>query len=703
MKHILLTCFSALHIISVVAQMQSVDSIRIKMLNQNLSNVKGTAEVDLLNDIAWEYTWAGKDKTPAKNYAALAKEKAIQIKYERGLGYAYLTLSSITMDSDSTLSDSLCFAALSIAEKIKDSRLLGLCYYRRWDLIKAIGYFRQAGDLEGEAETATWLCSTFRNDPQFKDEGFNYCQRAVELAQRKWTHNISYGAWISQFAYENMALLYQRVGDYQSALEVLQRTKSLEPSAVVNVDHALAEVYAKKGARDSALFYIERFSEAHPKNARNLGAVAEVYLQVNEHRKAIPLFQESIKKFGTQYEMQATHWYIGLGQAYIALNDYNNAIKYTTKGYQLAQMSNKKEHIKNASRLLSEIHAEKGNHKSAYQYLKEHMQLKDSLENNNFLWRLNMQLNNHKKLGEDAKRLGELNLLNKDNQLKKALLRQEKSVKNSLVTGIILLLLIGLITFRTLHLKRKNEKLRSLQLENELQVPELLSKQKQAELHQRATELEMQALRAQMNPHFIFNCLSSINRFVLKNETKAASDYLTRFSKLIRKVLINSQRKSISLEEEIEMLRLYMDMERLRFKNSFDFNIIYTNSFDTGNIFIPPMLLQPFCENAIWHGLMHKEGKGKLDIALTMENNILRCVITDNGIGRDKAEQLNSKSIEKDKSFGLKITTDRLAILNQNPSIQTFYEMHDLIDEDGNAAGTKVVIKIDYAEELVEL
>jgi len=236
-------------------------------------------------------------------------------------------------------------------------------------------------------------------------------------------------------------------------------------------------------------------------------------------------------------------------------------------------------------------------------------------------------------------------------------------------------------------------------LENELKVQDLESKQKHTELQQRATELEMQALRAQMNPHFIFNCLSSINRFILKNETEAASDYLTRFSRLIRMVLINSQKPAIPLEDEMEMLGLYLDMERLRFKNSFDYNITYNNITQADSIFLPPLLLQPFCENAIWHGLMHltnstEKRRAELNISISMEGGALKCVISDNGIGRKKAAEIKSKSAEREKSLGLKITTDRLALLNKNQHIDTFYEMHDLYDEDGKAAGTKVVIRI---------
>jgi sensor histidine kinase YesM len=238
----------------------------------------------------------------------------------------------------------------------------------------------------------------------------------------------------------------------------------------------------------------------------------------------------------------------------------------------------------------------------------------------------------------------------------------------------------GIFIFRNLTLKRKNDLLKN-------------SKQ-QAELQERATRLEMQALRAQMNPHFIFNCLSSINCFILENETEKASDYLTRFSRLIRMVLTNSEKPLITLDEELKMLKLYLDMERLRFENSFDYNITYTNDVEAETVLVPPLLLQPFCENAIWHGLMNKEGKGHLTITIMKENEYLNCVITDDGIGRVRAGELNKGSAKKEKSMGLKITTERLSLFNQDKEGHTFYEIDDLTDEDGAVTGTKVSIRI---------
>src|SRR5262249_51354121 len=146
-------------------------------------------------------------------------------------------------------------------------------------------------------------------------------------------------------------------------------------------------------------------------------------------------------------------------------------------------------------------------------------------------------------------------------------------------------------------------------------------------LKQKASELEMRALRAQMNPHFIFNCLSAINHFILNNETDSASEYLTRFSRLLRLVLVNAGKPIISLEEELAMLRLYLDMEQLRFKNAFDYYIYSDPAVQPSMVNVPSFILQPFCENAIWHGLLHKEGKGQLNVHFKMEGDVLICTV----------------------------------------------------------------------------
>jgi LytS/YehU family sensor histidine kinase len=220
-------------------------------------------------------------------------------------------------------------------------------------------------------------------------------------------------------------------------------------------------------------------------------------------------------------------------------------------------------------------------------------------------------------------------------------------------------------------------------------------KEKQlAELQQQKAELEMQALRAQMNPHFIFNCLSAINRFILKNEPDTASDYLTRFSRLIRMILENSQASLIKLESELESLKLYLDLEALRFGQHFDYNITVPDDVDTEILKVPPLIIQPYAENAIWHGLMHKEEKGHLSIEVFKNNNHIFFKVADDGVGRKQAAKLAAKKDTRHKSMGLKITADRIAMLQRSNGNESPITINDLVNADGSAAGTEVIIKI---------
>jgi hypothetical protein len=233
-----------------------------------------------------------------------------------------------------------------------------------------------------------------------------------------------------------------------------------------------------------------------------------------------------------------------------------------------------------------------------------------------------------------------------------------------------------------------------LQLERSARETQLAEmRQRAAELLQQKTELEMQALRAQMNPHFIFNSLNSINRFILQNNKTQASEYLTKFSKLVRLILQNSQASLITLESELEALELYLDLEALRFDHRFGYKISVPKDLDIEVLKVPPLIIQPYTENAIWHGLMHKEDKGQLDIEVSEEGDHLYFKIADNGIGRKQAAAIASKSATKHKSMGLRITQDRIAML-QKVNGESPVKIIDLENADGSAAGTEVIIKM---------
>ena len=220
-------------------------------------------------------------------------------------------------------------------------------------------------------------------------------------------------------------------------------------------------------------------------------------------------------------------------------------------------------------------------------------------------------------------------------------------------------------------------------------------RQLETEFERKLADTEMTALRAQMNPHFIFNCLNSIKLYTLQNDADKASDYLTKFSRLIRLVLENSRSEMVPLQNELEALQLYIELEAMRFKQKVQFTIHISPEIDQRFLCIPPLLLQPYVENAIWHGLMHKTEGGTVTVEVSQpKDNLLHIEITDDGVGRHRAVELKSKSAGKHKSFGMQVTADRIRMINQLYNIQTKTQIVDLVDSFGEACGTQVILHI---------
>ena len=206
---------------------------------------------------------------------------------------------------------------------------------------------------------------------------------------------------------------------------------------------------------------------------------------------------------------------------------------------------------------------------------------------------------------------------------------------------------------------------------------------------------EMRALRSQMNPHFIFNAINSIQHYVLTNEKELANKYLVKFSKLMRNVLELSKEEMITLAEELETARLYLEIEALRFNNAFEFNIISGPEVDATSCRLPPLLIQPFIENAIWHGLLLKEGRKRLEISVDRQGDGFRIAIDDNGIGREMAGRFQNAELKR-RSFGMDITSERLEVLRKSHGLDISYNVIDKV-HNGKPEGTRVVMDIKRA------
>jgi ligand-binding sensor domain-containing protein len=218
------------------------------------------------------------------------------------------------------------------------------------------------------------------------------------------------------------------------------------------------------------------------------------------------------------------------------------------------------------------------------------------------------------------------------------------------------------------------------------------TEQMKSEFSLQINELESKALRAQMNPHFLFNSLNSIRLFILKNEVDNAADYIAKFSKLLRMILNHSRQDMITVYDEIQSLKLYLEFERLRFDQDFDFDL-QIDGQEVLDCQIPPMIIQPFIENAIWHGLMPRASEGgKIRVSFQKQLSGLYVMVQDNGIGREKAKENNRKRSLKEGSVGLQITKDRLKSLTMRTKKMNEFEIEDLIDENGEAIGTLVTL-----------
>lgn len=217
-------------------------------------------------------------------------------------------------------------------------------------------------------------------------------------------------------------------------------------------------------------------------------------------------------------------------------------------------------------------------------------------------------------------------------------------------------------------------------------------------VQQKLNELEQMALRAQMNPHFIFNCLNSIQNFIITNDLEATNWYLSEFAHLIRQTLDNSEKSTISITNEVTYLKRYLDLEMMRFGHSFSYDIQVDAGLDSDLVSIPTMILQPYVENSIRHGIRYKEDRGgRIEIKFEKNSNGFICIIEDNGIGRKRAQEYKSQMHVEYQSKGMSLTAERINILNRQLIDPITIEIIDLTNAKNQAMGTRVILRIPFS------
>ena len=372
---------------------------------------------------------------------------------------------------------------------------------------------------------------------------------------------------------------------------------------------------------------------------------------------------------------------VGVGLGYSRLRNYDSAIHYSLKALSLVKEIGSKPMLKDIYENLADIYALQGNFSKAYSYHVLYSKITDTLLGEQTA----RQLNELQTKYETAEKDRQIILLETEKQVQEKEAQRQATLKKAFIGGLALISLLAILLVYIFRQRLKNQKLLLLK-NNEI---------REIDFKRQMSELEMKALRAQINPHFLFNCMNSINRMILKGETENASSYLTKFSKLLRLILENAESPTVSLENEMALLESYIKLEGLRFKGKINYNVSIDERIEPENTYIPSMVLQPFVENAIWHGLMHKKENeaGNIFIKVKEHNNRLLCIIEDNGVGRKKAEELSEKTVLKKRSMGMKITRDRLKLLEGGNGEQLI-RITDMKDIHENATGTRIEINI---------
>lgn len=464
-------------------------------------------------------------------------------------------------------------------------------------------------------------------------------------------------------SYNNIGIVYSQTGEYEKASENYKKALALKLE--LKNEKSIAQTYNNIGSNTLRLGILLK------ETGNNVGANS-YFKKALDNYMAVLKIQEKIED-----KQSIAMSYANIGGAYYYLQNYSASEKWFLRGLDLSKAMCERYLLKEIYSGLSEVNFKTGSYKDAFFYLQQSNQYEDSILNEETAKSITEMQTKY----ETEKKNKQINLLEKEKKIQSLELskQQEQAAKDRVTrnSGIVVFFLLVILAWTIYSRHRLKEKT--------MQV-------------QQNAELEMKALRAQMNPHFIFNSLASIQQFIYSQKSDAANEYLSRFSKLIRMIFNHSGEKNISLTDDLEALKLYMDLEQLRLDGKFVYHFHIESDIEAEEIEIPPLIIQPYVENAIWHGISQLEGEGKIDILIKMnclgKSNILMCIVKDNGIGREQSEKNKKQKNSQHKSQGMSITNERLELLNSMYGNKNSVEIIDLYSENKEPSGTEVRIFI---------
>ncbi|WP_075340491.1 tetratricopeptide repeat-containing sensor histidine kinase [Tenacibaculum agarivorans] len=574
-------------------------------------------------------------------------ENSLKNKYLIGQIYAYNNIGRL-LRRKSQYRQSIKYhkKALDLAEsldniniRVHTLNLLGTCYRRQDDVKNALNLHQSALSLSKRVKSES-IVSKRNTSVSINSIGNIYLTlQQYDLALDQFEKSLLIAKELQNklglaINYQNIGFSQENLGYYDKAIQ--NYNKSLEINKEINSDkgkiicyNSLSSIYIKKREYDMALQLME-----------------EIY----------PLAISHENNFYTARTLT------NLGTAYLKNENFDKAEKYLKEASDLSQKHGFKKTLIQSNYTLAELYEVKEKPKLAFDYYKKAVDIeRNTIGEKNISYVNNL--------------ISKYNLDNKNKEI--SYLESKTKIESLLYSRNRNILIITLVTIA----------LSSIALYS-------VYRQRLINNDRKILLLEQQALQTQMNPHFIFNALNSIKLYVINNDQKQAVYYLNKFSKLIRNILEVSKVKEVSLKEELSTMELYMTIENIRFSNEINYSVDINTDLNTDTIKVPPLVLQPFLENAIWHGLSSKEGEKKITLtADRLSNDLVAVNITDNGIGREAANKIKKSKSLKRKSVGIDLTIERLKTFAEDYDEEFKLTYHDLKNDDGSPAGTKVSIE----------
>jgi len=611
-----------------------------------------------------------------------------------------INLSVKFRQSDLALSQAYAEKAFLLAEKEKSQNdkatacnELGVLFYQKGEYLTAVSWYKQAADIDNRTGNKKDLAMRLNNIGQAYSAmgnfslALDYLREALEL-DRSFGDSAKIAIRLN-----NIGIVYFKFEQFQKALDFFHEAWKIDSLRKDSTYYSIrlnniGKVYLSAGKYSAAerFFRLALESDRAIGNERDMAIrysnLGQTYFGSDNFKKALDYFQKALEidsKFMSKHGMASDLYYIGKSLKKLGRN--KESLEYLKMAEEQASEIDYPDVLIQIYNERANLEETDGNTIKALEYYKKWALLKDSIYN----------AESRKKLGdfqsyyESAKREHEIEILQQEKKINQlSLVQKEDEIRDQrlstlwFVTGLVVIILIIVFVY---FMRIQKEKKKQLDLKQQLNI------------------YMQKALIQQMNPHFFFNTLNSIQYYILKNDKVTSNKYLSMFARLMRTTLNNSQHETICLNDELEALRSYIELEQLRFVNKFEYRIEIDKDIDVNNIILPPFILQPYIENAIWHGLMQMENDkhGMLVLGFSKSGSRLLCTIEDNGIGREKAEEL-SRNSGKHTSLGTRITETRIDLINQLYDSKLNVVFRDLYNDNGEGCGTRVEITIGLEE-----